>query len=217
MRRSIVDIDNCNTCHERVGFHSNAGRMNNPEYCAACHNPELSNSNLFEGTATFPLAPDGGTFYYKQHSNNFKDMIHSIHAAPLREELNPANPFNFIRGNPFASGGNGPMVFQEVPYPAQVDDCGACHKSGTYSVPSNDSYAWSVQKTQAANLVSSANAANFDPGLPDRRGPAASACASCHSDTAAAAHISANTSNSIGAEACNVCHGPGRSEEPHTN
>jgi cytochrome c5 len=84
-------------------------------------------------------------------------------------------------------------------------------------VPNNDRFAWSVQRTKQSNLVTSANALTFNPGLADRRGPAASACASCHNDTAAAAHISANTSDSLGAESCNVCHGPGRSEEPHTN
>ena len=99
-RTGIVDLDSCNTCHERIGFHSNAGRMANVEYCSTCHNPELSNSNIFEGEATFPLA--GGTYKYTQTSNNFKDMIHSIHAAPFREEQNPEDPYNFIRGNPLA-------------------------------------------------------------------------------------------------------------------
>ena len=28
-RTGIVDLDNCNSCHERIGFHSNAGRMAN--------------------------------------------------------------------------------------------------------------------------------------------------------------------------------------------
>ena len=142
-RTGIVDLDSCNTCHERIGFHSNAGRMANVEYCSTCHNPELSSSNLFEGLATFPLAPGGAEFKYSQTSNNFKDMIHSIHAAPFREEQNPEDPYNFIRGNPLASGGAGPMVFQEVPYPLQVNDCQACHKAGTQLLPEGAAvYTW---------------------------------------------------------------------------
>ncbi|MEW6488484.1 MAG: OmcA/MtrC family decaheme c-type cytochrome, partial [Thermodesulfobacteriota bacterium] len=43
-RRLIVDIDRCNQCHEWFGFHGSQSRNDNPDYCAACHNPELTNS-----------------------------------------------------------------------------------------------------------------------------------------------------------------------------
>jgi OmcA/MtrC family decaheme c-type cytochrome len=210
LRRQIVDIERCDTCHERVGFHSNAGRAENPQYCATCHNPELSNSNLFEGLATFPLAPDGAEFEYAQQSNNFKDMIHAIHAAPFREEQNPDDPFNFIRGNPLASGGSGPMVFQHVPYPLQVEDCEACHLPDTYVVPSSPDFAWSVVRQMQSNLVTAANAALWDPTKPERRGPAAAACESCHNSPSTHAHIETNTANGAGGnESCAVCHAPG--------
>lgn len=213
LRRALVDIASCNTCHERVGFHSNAGRMNNPDYCATCHNPEITSSNVFEGFATFTLAPNGGTYYYSQKPNNFKDMIHSIHAGAQRKANDPADPFNFIRGNPNATGGNGPMVFQDVVYPAQIGDCKTCHIAGTYKVPANNSYAWSAIDVQPA-LVTAANAATFNPGLTLRQGPSTAACGSCHNDTASRAHFASNTTTSFG-ESCNTCHGPGAVYEKH--
>jgi len=210
-RRVLVDINSCNTCHERVGFHSNAGRMNNPDYCATCHNPEITSSNVFAGFATFTLAPGGGTFYYSQKSNNFKDMIHSIHAGAERKAQDPANPFNFIRGNPNASGGSGPMVFQNVVYPAQIADCKTCHVANSYRVPANDSFAWSAIDAQPS-LV--ATAAAFTPTKTIRQGPGTAACGSCHITTSARAHFATNTAVGIG-ETCNTCHGPGGVAEAH--
>jgi OmcA/MtrC family decaheme c-type cytochrome len=202
MRRSLVDIDSCNTCHERIGFHSNAGRANNPDYCAACHNTEMSSSNVFAGTHT-----DGKV--YAQQPNNLKEMVHSIHAAGIRE-----TPFNFIRGNVAATtGGQGPHPFEDVIYPAQISDCGACHKTGTYKLPASTSYAWTVLNAQPALTA----AAPHNPGLAVRQGPATGACGSCHDSASAKAHFAANTATSIGAESCNVCHGPGASYEAHVD
>jgi OmcA/MtrC family decaheme c-type cytochrome len=214
LRRAIVDINSCNTCHERIGFHSNAGRMNSPEYCAACHNAEVSNSNLFEGLGQYGTMTTPKQF--AQHSNNFKEMIHSIHAGPFRNGplQSGSVPFNFIRGNPNATGGNGPMVLGEFGYPAQVSDCQACHLPNTYALPSNTNYAWSVTRTEVANLVATANAASFNPGLAPRQGPSAGACGSCHAGTAAKVHFEVNTIAGIG-ESCNVCHGPGKPNEAH--
>ena len=201
LRRSIVDIDSCNTCHERVGFHSNAGRMNNPEYCATCHNPEISSSNIFAGVADYTGKPET----YSQKPNSFKDMIHAIHAAGIRTE-----PFNFIRGNPNASGGNGPMVFGEIGYPGRISDCAACHKPNTYSLVSNPNFAWSVINGQPGL---GATPADFKPALQVRHGPATAACGSCHDSSAAKAHFAINTASEISAEGCAVCHGAGKAND----
>ncbi len=208
LRRVIVNIDKCNTCHERVGFHSNAGRMNNPDSCATCHNPEITSSNIFEGFADYT----GETRFYSQKSNNFKDMIHSIHAGAQRAAQDPSNPFNFIRGNPNATGGNGPMVFEDVVYPAQITDCMTCHvNAASYRVPANTSYAWSAIDVQPS-LVATAGA--FTPTTTVRQGPSTAACGSCHITTAAKAHFATNTALGIG-ETCNTCHGPGAVAEAH--
>jgi OmcA/MtrC family decaheme c-type cytochrome len=232
LRRKIVDIDNCNTCHERVGFHSNAGRMDNPDYCATCHNPQLSNSNLFEGKATFPLAPGGAEFTYQQASNNFKDMIHALHAGAERKAQNSNDLFNFIRGNPGASGGSGPMVFQDFVYPAKISDCKTCHLPGTYKVPSNPQFMGSVQKAPVnttmnvtiggvVTAVPASTALGLNAGAYAtssgnflRDGPATAACGSCHNSPSAKAHFATNTAPGFG-ESCASCHGAGAAFEAH--
>lgn len=202
MRRAIVDIDSCNTCHERIGFHSNAGRSNNPDYCAACHNTEMSSSNVFAG-----MHSDGKM--YRQQPNNFKEMIHGIHAAGVRD---PSDPFNFIRGNVAATtGGQGPHPFEDVGYPARISDCAACHKAGTYGLPNNARYAWTVIDAQPALGA----IASFNPALSVRQGPATGACGSCHNSFAAKAHFASNTASALGAESCATCHGPGATFEAH--
>jgi OmcA/MtrC family decaheme c-type cytochrome len=215
LKRKIVETEKCNTCHERVGFHSNAGRWAEARYCATCHNPELSSSNVFKGNATFPGAPGGAEFFYKQQSNNFKDMLHSLHAGAERKAQNPADPFNFIRGNPLASGGSGPMVFQDFVYPAQISDCRSCHVEGTFGLPGTrqnvpaDRLAWSVIDAQPAL----GTVATFDPTKSVRIGPSQAACGSCHNSTSAKAHFATFTQPQ--AEGCATCHGPGRIVEGH--
>jgi OmcA/MtrC family decaheme c-type cytochrome len=206
-----------------VGFHSNAGRANNAEYCAACHNPEITSSNLWTGSSAWPKY--GATVYsYSQRSNNFKDMIHAIHAGQSRKAQNPGDPFNFIRGNPNAvSGGSGPMVFENVHYPARISDCKTCHLPNTYRVPSGAGLAWS-----AADVGPALGTANPDAGTtPDgtnllhdplktaRIGPARAACGSCHNSPDAQIHYIIN-STALG-ESCSVCHGPGAAFEAHKN
>jgi len=219
-RRQVVDIENCDTCHERVGFHGSAGRANNADYCATCHNPEITSSNLWSGSSAFPKY--GATVYsYSQKPNNFKDMIHSIHAGALRKENNPADPFNFIRGNAQStSGGSGPMVFENVIYPARIYDCQTCHRPDTYAVPALPNLAWSaVDATQALGTANSAAGEAsvvlgvYDPLKTVRIGPAQAACGSCHNSTSDKTHFMVNSS-ALG-ESCNVCHGPGAVFESH--
>ena len=192
-RTGIVDLDSCNTCHERIGFHSNAGRMANVDYCSDLPQPRTLEQQPVRGRGDLPAGRRRGVLQYKQTSNNFKDMIHSIHAAPFREEQNPEDPYNFIRGNPLAGGGSGPMVFQDVPYPLQVNDCQACHMAGTQYLPEGAAavgLGWSVYDA-APGL---GTATTFNPLLTVRKGPATAACGTCHSSPEAAAHMQANTS-----------------------
>jgi OmcA/MtrC family decaheme c-type cytochrome len=229
VRRQIIDMESCVACHERVGFHGAAGRANNPDYCAVCHNPENSSSNLFVGLDTFPLAPGGREYWYSPRPNNYKDMLHAIHAAQFRKANDPADPFNFIRANPLVGGGNGPMVFENVVYPAQVSDCRSCHLPGTYGVQATAGMAWStvnVAPDGPTGSLRALGAANANAGLaPDptntlydplksvRIGPATAACGSCHNSSDAKIHYTLNATG-LG-ESCAVCHGPGAAFEAH--
>jgi len=46
-----------------------------------------------------------------------------------------------------------------------------------------------------------------------RLAPTTAACGTCHDDASDRAHFSLNTSLAIGAESCDVCHGPGRTAD----
>jgi OmcA/MtrC family decaheme c-type cytochrome len=217
-RASIVDINKCLTCHERLGFHSNAGRNNNPDLCVLCHNPEMTSSNTFAGyvvkstVSPFPwviaTSTTPGAWLVGEKPMNLKDMVHGIHAGEERSE-----PFNFIRGAPNSgSGGSGVYEFGEVVYPGKLADCQGCHKAGTanYDVVTNANAMWSTQKS---NADLGTQGAVLDPKLYSRLGPNTAACGSCHDSDEAKAHFNLNTSFGLGSESCSVCHGPGRSED----
>ena len=233
-RRQVVDVNQCLLCHERLGFHSNAGRTDNPDQCVICHNTENTSSNLFAGyvkgspgawVATTSADPDG--FLVGEKPMNLKDLVHSLHAGCpmwIEEEGDCAeftirsNPFNFIRSNPNGGGGGaGVYRFSDIGYPARKTDCMSCHKAGTFAAVSVPNALWSVYGAEAG-LAAAPGPSN--PAAMTRVGPLTSACGSCHDSAAAQAHFQQNTSFALGAEGCDVCHGPGRSvdvEEAHSN
>jgi OmcA/MtrC family decaheme c-type cytochrome len=196
-RRVIVDIDRCNQCHEWFGFHGSQARNDNPDYCAACHNPEITNSG--RGTA------DGVT--YGEFSNNLKDMIHAIHAAQIRTV-----PFDFVRGSiTGTSGGQGIHKFGGVDFFGRANECLACHKPGTYlpeHVPADALWTTIV-------AAPTANVAAFNPAANTRIAPVSAACFSCHDTDGAWNHMQANVANTRTgpAETCVTCHGAGRSAD----
>ena len=126
-------------------------------------------------------------------------------------------PFNFIRGNPNPGGsGQGVYAFADIGYPARLSDCKSCHIEGTYEAVAVPNALWSVTDAELGLTAVSPH----DPDLMDRRGPFAAACGSCHDSSAAQAHFEQNTAFGLGAESCDVCHGPGRSvdvEEAHAD
>jgi OmcA/MtrC family decaheme c-type cytochrome len=134
-------------------------------------------------------------------------MIHSIHAAGVR-----STPFNFIRGNPNATGGAGRWSSTRSSTRRSIADCAACHKPGTYALPNNANYAWTVVDAEPALGATTRRPSTRCESV--RQGPAAGTCGSCHDSSSAKAHFAMNTSVDIGAESCSVCHGPGRLNDP---
>ena len=201
-RRTVVHIDRCTTCHERIRFHGGGGRDNNPDLCVTCHNPEMTNSG--RGTV------DGVT--YGELSNNFKDMIHALHAGtPVGGGGIRTSPFRFIRGSS-AGGGGGQGIhdFSHVGYPGQLGDCAKCHLGGTYRLPLPDDALWSTVESFEQAITP---AAPHDETLKQRIPPTWTACGGCHDSLPAAAHFATNiaiTSPGSHVETCVVCHGSGR-------
>ena len=104
-RRKIVDVANCNKCHERLQLHGN-GR-NDPEYCVGCHNP-----TKLDGTSRPATAGPNDSI-------NFKYMVHKIHSGE-----------NLVSGYQISTAS-----FSDVRYPGDRRDCTQCHVGTTYTLP----------------------------------------------------------------------------------
>jgi OmcA/MtrC family decaheme c-type cytochrome len=209
-RRQVVAEDNCLTCHETLAFHGGS-RVNGPNWCVACHNPETSSSNIFEGV--IPEGVRGAGMTTSQLPMNLKDLIHGLHAGkPVGGDPIRTVPFSFIRSNVAATtGGAGPYDFSDIGYPAALADCQTCHLPGTQVLPIPANALWSVVDGYPGATAS----APHNPAMAERMAPISAACYGCHNTPAAKAHFDNNTST--GGEACVICHGPGRIAPAHVN
>jgi OmcA/MtrC family decaheme c-type cytochrome len=211
-RRSVVAAENCLACHETLAIHGSS-RVNEANWCLACHNPENSSSNVFSGV--IPESVNGaGMAIDGEKPMNLKDLVHGLHAgkpvggAPIR-----TIPFSFIRGTVAGGMGQGPYDFSDIGFPAALADCQACHEPGTYSLPLPAGAMWTVVDGFAAATLT----APHNPGLAGRMAPVSASCYGCHNTPQAKAHFELNTSFTSGAEACAICHGPGRIVPAHVD
>ena len=224
-RRAIVDNAKCNACHGQLGvaptFHG--GARNDGASCAFCHNYSITNAT---GHITSAYSYGGGW------SVSAKDMVHSIHAAHMRDK-----PFNYE------------PPFPHVTYPAPLQNCEACHTSGSYDFSASTSASavpnlmWSTaakgNMTRPAGFTDTSSLSKWmEPfvlpaGTPaDFTGrannlvhsPITASCTGCHDSDTAVAHMRANGGTFYGkagsttfmannSESCLVCHGPGRSAD----
>jgi OmcA/MtrC family decaheme c-type cytochrome len=132
-RRSIVDNAKCFNCHEWFEGHG-GNRVYTTEVCVMCHIPNLSTSGRganvanLDATNAAALAADGydpaNPSTWPEASNNFKDMIHGIHAAHER-----TTPYQFVRDR----GTSGVFYYNwsHVTFPGILNNCETCHKAGT--------------------------------------------------------------------------------------
>jgi OmcA/MtrC family decaheme c-type cytochrome len=164
-------------------------------------------------------------------SNNFKDLIHGIHAG--RERV---TPFQDARDR--SPGTIQLLDFRRMDFPGKLNNCESCHvtannTSTTYNtVPSgalvsthesvNDAY---LATPTTANAKASLNTLNLKDVVTT---PFAAACVSCHDSSASKAHISISGGSILArrevaqaagrpledVESCTVCHGPGREYDP---
>lgn len=204
-RRMVVAEDNCLACHETLAFHGGS-RVNGPNYCLTCHNPETSSSNVFSG-----VIPDGlngaGMDIHGQLPMNLKDLVHGLHAGkPVGGDPIRTVPFSFIRGTVAGGSGQGPYDFSDIGYPAALADCETCHLPGTYALPINADALWTV----VDGFPAATPAAPHNPALAERMAPTGASCYGCHNTPTAKAHFELNTSYASGVEACAVCHGEGK-------
>ena len=198
-RRSIVDLDNCNSCHQDLVLHGN-NRFGNIEVCATCHNPRNTDRQV-RGIAQQP--PSDGK---DEESIHFTTMIHAIHAPSIRD-----NPLEVVGFRGFNT-----HVYDEehVQYPGDLADCVACHGEEGYQLPLASSVLGTTIDTGDDH---------FSPVDDVLISPQSAACYSCHENDTAKAHMEQNGGSfstsqdelDSGAvtETCEVCHGSGRSSD----
>jgi OmcA/MtrC family decaheme c-type cytochrome len=136
VRRQVVDMNGCLSCHKQLALHG-GNRVNNPQVCVTCHNPNL--------------AADPGSMP-STNSFNFKDMIHGIHAASTTYQFGtelPTYPGNLkhctkchigttykadlpagVLLSSVSAVGTAPAATDNVVSPT-VGACGRCHNSST--------------------------------------------------------------------------------------
>jgi OmcA/MtrC family decaheme c-type cytochrome len=126
VRRVIVEVPKCLNCHEIIEGHG-GNRVNEVLVCVLCHNPNLSSSGrTADTTQTDPeekekieeagYDPDDA-LTWPEATNNFKDMIHGIHAADVRNF-----DYEFVRNRRNGIYYN----WSEVTFPGILSLCETC-------------------------------------------------------------------------------------------
>jgi OmcA/MtrC family decaheme c-type cytochrome len=243
VRRTVVDDEKCANCHEWFEGHG-GNRVKETQVCVVCHVPGLATSGrgiadsvmnnwTFDKAGAkiiadwkFDKSLPNAALKMPVVTNNFKDMIHGIHAG--RERV---MPFQDARDRT-------PSViqlldFRRMDFPGKLNNCETCHVTAattaqkTYNfIPANSlmSTYESVNADYAAAILSGtatpamAKASRTTANATDIvTTPYAGACVSCHDNAAVKAHIRlnggqlevprsmANPAN----ESCAVCHGTG--------
>ncbi|MDP2005864.1 MAG: OmcA/MtrC family decaheme c-type cytochrome [Rubrivivax sp.] len=248
VRRTVVDAEKCSNCHEWFEGHG-GNRVKETQVCVACHVPGLATSGRGISDAAmaayafsksdvkaltewgFDKTLPNAALKFPVVTNNFKDMIHGIHAG--RERV---TPFQDARDRTPAAITL--LDFRRMDFPGKLNNCETCHVTAltsaqkTYNyVPANTlvSTYESIDATYAAAIAGgTATTAMAKASLATASAtdivttPFAGACVSCHDRAAAKAHISLNGGVVMGTratarptgvedvESCAVCHGPGR-------
>jgi len=194
IRRQVVDIKKCDTCHKVLTLHGE-NRTDNIELCASCHNPNATDIGLRAAVAgtCAPGTPDAAI--------DFKYFIHEIHSSGANN--NPVTVCAF---------GNAPTTFK-VGYPGALNDCLACHNTDTY-------YPVDPSVVQGTTIHAGADRTVLTDDVVIS--PNTAVCSSCHIDNTSKQHMVQNggdfnaTKTATGAlasgsvETCTLCHGAGR-------
>jgi len=251
IRREVIDNNKCGNCHEWfeghggnrvVGLNLDSAADAQPSICALCHVPSLSTSGRSIDPADAadrdgdPMTDDpsdatlalgtSDTATWPEDTNNFKEMIHGIHASAAR-----TNDYEFVRGR------NDGIYYNwaEVTFPAQegTRNCLVCHTEGTYDLPLADNLLpTTVRTTGSDDGLDGDDFAAVDAardGLPNDTDwvntPVSSTCYYCHDSEASVAHMRQNggvisiadagtmdftqRQEVMTVESCAVCHAAG--------
>ncbi|NUN53373.1 MAG: hypothetical protein HUU06_11390, partial [Planctomycetaceae bacterium] len=173
----VASEDNCLRCHQDIYFHG--GGRRGFDTCLACHGTAGSEDRPRYVAGNAP-ATDGVSI-------SFREMIHKIHRG---RDLPDAATYQIVGFGSTAYPNNyGLSSYEQVGFPAMpagVKDCNVCHGNDAWKAPRERNHPTDQDmKTRSWRI----------------------ACGSCHSDSAAKAHIDSNTSPFDAGEGCGVCHG----------
>ena len=194
-RRKVVSTEKCEQCHDTLAAHG--GQRMNAQYCITCHNPTLANES------GAPRPADREVFV---ESTDFRVMIHKIHAGQMLTQSYALGGFQF----PSPDNPEGTQhVFNDLRYPAPLEDCSQCHEAGTYELPLGPDFVDTVTLVRDCAVPGDDNYCEELNVVETFETPAeTAACTSCHDSPATAAHAVINTTGA-GDESCATCHGPG--------
>ena len=235
-RRTIVDNNKCMKCHGHLAGHG-AGRLDEVQLCAVCHNPNMADNmhrverqTLTSGTGSGNLKISGGSANTivggkMGESLDMKTMIHGLHAPKVR-----TSPYTVYRTR---SGTSYEYVFDAnlVEFPGEVSNCLTCHKDTTGST--QPTYAFPLSAKLVGSTIYDVTQSNNNisgVGEDTKITPAASVCSACHDSAMARAHMVQNGANfattqtaiqaAVSAgnvlETCETCHGPGKTADVKT-
>lgn len=221
-RRVVVDSAKCGSCHEWFEGHG-GNRVYETKVCVMCHVPNLSTSgrtvtdaqltaynfNSSSSTqnalvalqswwtdvvgATFSQSAAGASLNFPETTNNFKEMIHGIHAGGDRTE-----PFFNVRNRlpseltiVDASG---------IVFPGALNNCESCHLASMNTASTFDADlptgvlpTTNVTFNGTNSVAAITTARTTVPNATDLViGPITGACISCHDSAATKAHINSN-------------------------
>lgn len=106
--RSIVDTQDCNSCHNPLSAHG--GSRRSVELCIMCHTPQSSD-------------PDTG------NTIDFKVMVHKIHQGVDLPSVQAGTPYQIIGFRDSVHD------YSTVEFPADTRNCAACHGSDPDQTP----------------------------------------------------------------------------------
>ena len=174
-RRAVVDIDNCNDCHDSAGLgisvHGN-NRTSESQVCVLCHNADATDIN--RRPADTGATADGKP----EEAIDFKTMIHKIHSGAELQDGIVIWGFKPPTGNPGEE-----HDFSHVNFIGNRANCETCHLPDTYATED-------AAAARATTIRTEADAA--DPSDDLNISPTAAVCASCHDDDVATDHMKLN-------------------------
>jgi OmcA/MtrC family decaheme c-type cytochrome len=205
-RREVAAVANCNTCHFQLNGHGN-NRVDSVQACSFCHNPNATDVVARIGAGITPSNPDP-TDELAEQTIDLKVMIHAIHASTFRSGDFGIPYVVYHRGsaNNFSA---------ETPFPGALNNCTACHDTGTYYPP--DPASSTVLATTVSTYVNGVGGSG--PAGQIAVTPGTAACSACHTSPTEATHMEQNggsfnvvkdaNSHVAATETCIICHGPG--------